>query len=25
VDHLLGNGRWSADITELQVESPKTR
>ena len=24
-DHLLGNGRWSADITELQVESPKTR
>ena len=25
VDHLLGNGRWSADVTELQVESPKTR
>ena len=25
VDHLLGNGRWSADVTELQVERPKTR
>ena len=25
VDHLLGGGRWSADITELQVEDPKTR
>ena len=25
VDHLLGNGRWSADIAELQVEEPKTR
>ena len=24
-DHLLGSGRWSADITELQVEKPKTR
>jgi len=24
VDHLLGNGRWSADISELQVEEPKT-
>ena len=24
VDHLLGNGRWSADVSELQVESPKT-
>jgi len=25
VDHLLGNGRWDADITELQVETPKSR
>jgi hypothetical protein len=23
-DHLLGNGRWNADIAELQVEKPKT-
>ena len=25
VDHLLGSGRWNADIAELQVEKPKTR
>ncbi len=25
VKHLLGDERWSADITQLQVEHPKTR